>query len=504
MERWHGRNSIGWLLVALLLVCLMPTNQSLWIDEAFSLPFADEPTAAGFATRLLSSPGSERLMPLGMLSTWAGSRVFGRSEMGIRAASIFWAAVAVFLMWRVGVLVGLPWLGAVFACHAFLWYYASEARPYSMMIAMGSGLLYSLVVVICPAREENRGPGALLLFGPLLCGTHVLGVIPFFFVAFIVAVVLFSRKWKPRIWEIVTSLVAVGVLIVLAIFYLPSFIKDVNVTWREQWASGFDGALFSGYELLGFMGFGPGRIELRELAISGGLRGVIDGLMRPSSLGLIFLACIYFLVLGNLFRGVRTEKSPRNKLVILSGLVVAGTVTAWVVASSIMGSSFWGRHVAALLPFVVFVVVAAAGSGEHLRKTSPNALTLLLAGGLLASSIAVRFAPAHSRDDYRSAARLAVAAANNSQTVWWAADASCAQYYGVKFCGDGAGKHEGACVVYVSKHDSTTLAAIPFPDLVVLSKPDLNDKSGDLNRFLTNNNYQETGKFVAFQIFEPR
>ncbi len=157
----------------------MPTNQSLWIDEGFSLSYADEPTAAALTNRILTSLGGEPLMPLGMLSIWAGSKVFGRSELGLRAASVLWAAVAVFLMWRIGLLVGMPWLATVFSCHAFLWYYASEARPYAMTIAMATGLLYSLVAVVSPAGNQHRGARALLFFGALLCATHALATIPF-------------------------------------------------------------------------------------------------------------------------------------------------------------------------------------------------------------------------------------------------------------------------------------------------------------------------------------
>ena len=82
--QWLRRRDTRWLLVALALISLMPTNQSLWIDEGFSLAYADEPTVKALATRLVTSPGSEPLMPLGILSTWAGAKVFGRSESGLR------------------------------------------------------------------------------------------------------------------------------------------------------------------------------------------------------------------------------------------------------------------------------------------------------------------------------------------------------------------------------------------------------------------------------------
>jgi hypothetical protein len=501
--QWLRQKSIGWLLIGLVLVCLMLTNQSLWIDEGFSLAYADEPTVARFTTRLLTSPGSEPLMPLGMLSTWVGAKVFGRSELGLRTVSVLWAAVAVFVMWRVGIIVGMPWLAAVFACHAFLWYYASEARPYSMTIALGACLLYSLVIVVCPPGGERRGPGALLIFGTLLCATHALAAIPFLIVAFIVVAVLLRQKWRPTVRGMVTSLISLSALFLLAAYYVPPFLKGDEIAWRKQWASSSDSALFSIFELFGFMGFSPGRNALRELTISGGMKGAIEGLVRPSSLGLLFLASVYVLVFGSFLRVVRAKRPATTGLVVFSGVVVIGTIATAVAASFLLSSSFWGRHLAALFPFVVFTAVVAAGSEKPPESRSPNAVTLLLAGGLLASSFLVRFDPAHGRDDYRSAARLATSAAKTDRTVWWAANPSCAQYYGVEFCPAGSREKEGHCVLFVSNQDLTLLVADPLPDVIILSKPDLFDTVGDLTRFLTENGYQQIEDFVAFRVYEP-
>ena len=96
-----------------------------------------------------------------------------------------------------------------------------------------------------------------------------------------------------------------------------------------------------------------------------------------------------------------------------------------------------------------------------------------------------------------------MATARADQTVWWAADPGCAQYYGVEFCPAGSRQREGHCVLFVSNQDLKYLVVDPPPDLIVLSKPDLFDTSGSLNRFLTDNGYEETGEFVGFRIYEP-
>ena len=107
---------------------------------------------------------------------------------------------------------------------------------------------------------------------------------------------------------IVFALVPISIMGGLAAYYIPPFLKAEEIASRRQWALGFDSALFSLYELLGFMGFGPGRNELRDMMISGGTREVAEGLVRPTSLGLVIVACIYLFILCKFSRKFRTEK----------------------------------------------------------------------------------------------------------------------------------------------------------------------------------------------------
>ena len=73
-----------WLFAALFLVCLMPSNQSLWIDEGFTVQYAYPQSLSGFMNRIYQESGSEALMPFGMFSTWAGAKVFGSLPTGWR------------------------------------------------------------------------------------------------------------------------------------------------------------------------------------------------------------------------------------------------------------------------------------------------------------------------------------------------------------------------------------------------------------------------------------
>lgn len=489
------------LLIALAMVCLMPTNQSLWIDEGFSLSYADEPSAKALAHRILTSPGSEPLMPLGMFSVWAGSKVFGRSELGLRSSSVIWAAIAAFIMWRIGSMIGAPWLAFVFASHPFLWYYASEARPYTMTMALSAGVLYYAVIIVARPTGSRSGVLCFLLLGALLCGAHALASIPFMISVAIVGCILARRRWKPRWRGFFAALIPAATLIILATYYLEAFLKNEGRTWRMQWAFSFDSAAFSAYELLGMSGFGPGRNELRELAVSGGVGAALNGLLRPESLGIIALLCIYGWILVRLVRKLRTTNGDTRDMVALPLVVIAGTFGIAVLASHILGSPFWGRHIAALVPFLVFATVLGLQENGHFVGPLPR-LAWPFVALLLMSSLAVRFGASHARDDYRDAAHFARAEAGAGRTVWWCADPGCAEYYKAHFCGRDNGNGLGPCIVYVSNQPSDYLLEMPTPDLVIVSKPDLHDKDGLLRDYLASRGYRPKQELSAFKIYE--
>jgi len=494
------RNEV-WLAAALLLVCLMPSSQSLWIDEGFMVPYASSQTFSDFISRLTDENRSEALMPLGVFSTWVGARLFGQSELGLRMMSALWAAMAVFLMWRIGVHVGMPWLSMVFACHPFLWHYGGEARPYTMVIAMAAGVLYALAAAKIPAGGESKGLTALLIFGPLLCATHILGVVPFGAVTVFVTLTVTGDRRLTRGEWVGVSLSAAMVALVGA-YYLWTLARGAQTTAVSPWTFNVGSLLFSGYELMGFAGFGPGRYELRQLALEGGIGNALGGMARPWSIGAIGLLVLYGYLFIRLLIHLRSRGSSSVFHAVLSaGFVVAVTVLATLAMFFVAGNTFWGRHLAAVLPFLVFLVVMAAKSvvvGPIIGRV--NLITVLVMGLLLASSLMLRFHPEHGRDDYRYAAHQTLVAVGNGLNVWWAADPKVARYYGVSFSSKEPVAHSSS-VAFVANGKPERLSALPEPDIVILSKPDLFDRSANVQRYIDSHGFRLDEEFIAFRIY---
>jgi len=93
-----------WLFLwaALALVPLMPSSDSLWIDEAQTWRYARQPALAGWQAEMASDRFSESQMPLGMFSAWVGARFLGTSEWAMRAPNMLWAAGSIFIFYLLG------------------------------------------------------------------------------------------------------------------------------------------------------------------------------------------------------------------------------------------------------------------------------------------------------------------------------------------------------------------------------------------------------------------
>mgnify|MGYP001825151093 CR=1 FL=1 len=493
---------LPWVLVGMLAVSLMPSGQSLGMDEGTSASYAAEKSLLDISERLFNSQTSEAQLPLGIFSIWAGSNVFGHSEFGLRFSSAIWIAVAVFFLWRTGVRARVPILPALFVCNAFVWYYAGEARPYAMQIALGSVLLYGFVMAVDEERDVTRGLRTTLIVGPFLCATSMLAVIPYFLVMAVVFSLLITRGWKPRSCDWLWLLMTCASLPALGSYYAWTLAQGKGGGTAQVWGAGLKNLLFAGYEMLGYSGFGPGRFELRQLGLTGGIEGVLAGFSGPAVVGIVVLGCLYLWAGRNLLRPRKSD--TRIRLAVLAGLVTLASCGGMLILALMKGFPFWGRHLSPVFPFLMLVIaIAASVRGADQRKRD-FALPLCLGLTLLISSLLVRFDPAHSRDDYRAAARLALSAMRSGESVWWSAGGPAAQYYGVVFCE--TNRPTGTpCVFPAFDSAATELLPLRKPDLVIVSRPDLFDRAGALQQHLKENRYEVTIRLKAFQIYQqPR
>ncbi|HTV63743.1 MAG TPA: hypothetical protein VMH30_14370, partial [Verrucomicrobiae bacterium] len=156
-----------------------------------------------------------------------------------------------------------------------------------------------------------------------------------------------------------------------------------------------------------------------------------------------------------------------------------------------------------MLPIFLWMMAEGAEFFWH-RRGAPG--KLIVSGWItlaLLSCLEYRFAERHAKDDYRSAAAVAKMALKEGQTVWWDADPNGASYYGVPLSSPSATSGRSAPeAVQISGASSALLEALPRPDFIIASKPDLFDPDGRIERYIESNHYTLEQTLVAFKIFE--
>ncbi len=119
----------------------------------------------------------------------------------------------------------------------------------------------------------------------------------------------------------------------------------------------------------------------------------------------------------------------------------------------------------------------------------------------LSSSLMVRFDYRQSKDDYRRAANVALAALSQRQSVWWNASEFGAWYYHLPLSDS---QPSPGKALSVFNPTTQALAGRPEPKWIVASKPDLYDASGALAHYIADHGFHLVAAFPAFNIWEAK
>ena len=476
----------------ILFVCILGiSRQSLWIDEASTALVAQQTTLPNWWQEMRhAGGGSNPQMPLYMIWVWICEKFVGSSEITLRAINIIWILPGLIALWKA--LARRPpfqlavFLVAVF--NPFLWYYLVEARPYAMQI--GASLF--LAATLYRWSDENISSTAneliwvwgFVLSLIALSGASLLGMV--WAGGAIMALWLSPGRRRLKLGHdyFLIWFVAAGCLAALGFYYLWTLHAGARAS--DVASTGWKNIAFTGYELLGFAGLGPGRLEIRD-----------DGLhvFKPYApeLGLFALLILALVLCATLDIW---RNYPRKKILQLVAVVAAPAIFI-LMAGFALHFRVLGRHLAPLLAAVVFLLGLAVSVAWR-RSVAGRILVMFFFVFYLASGLLLRFAPRHAKDDYRSAAGLARNALAGGKTVWWSADPNAAAYYQLPLTSSFAGSGR-AYLMINPDGDLTTNAPA---DMVIISHLDIYDTFGDLAPFLARNNFKKTAVLPAFVIWE--
>ena len=435
--------------------------------------------------------GSDAQVPFYIGYLWVWEKAFGHGEWTLRAANLPWIllghAALLFSFRRAGTARGVAifyFLAA--ALSPFLTFYLNQARCYAMQYATACMVFgYLLEVSANPARALDRLPLLTGASGALfLCGTSLLGVV-WAGSAFLAAGwMIWKSPEVPRISPkaaLLLGLLAIG-LSVLGLYYLGTLFRGVRATGG---VTSIGTVFYCLYEMIGFAGLGPARNDLR----AGGI-AVLKPYAWPLLLGGVAIGGT---LASGIFSSIRRNPLPKSRRWVLGLLVILPL--GFVLGTGVTAHfRVLGRHLMAVYPLLLFGIALAQYA---LWKTRWKVLPMLFLTVWAASSGMLRFAKMHHRDDYRSAAALAVGKLAAGKRVWWVADQRTGGYYGL------GGVKGGTLTCWINAREDE-LNATPEPDCIVLSKGEIYDPNGAIGRYITGHHLAPEASFQAFKVFKKQ
>ena len=498
------------LLLQVGTMLLAISRESLWIDEFWNAYFASLGSIRKLYEGLSAPYGSQT--PLHFIYGYFWAKFVASSEVGFRLsnlplfvvgqASLFWALRPYpkdFVFWFL----------ALCALHPLIWQYANELRPYIMIYA-GAQMILAYIFHIHASKRFNTpvSPLASVIFfvgSVLLFGASLLGV---FWVATAGAYIVYFRferfGWsdlKER-----SALVAAGGLLVivglLTFYYLNSLLHGGGASRLAT--TTVSTLLFDFYELLGLSGIGPSRLELRDIGFSA---------LMPYGSWLVVASVLVLISIGLGFQEVRNRVGT-NKFIFLIALALA-PIAVVISSGFIMHWRVLGRHMIATIPLLNLLIALGLVKSFNRRDSQGRLWRSMIGAGCLlvfiVSSLSMRFADRHRKDDYRAAAAVAIQELTVGKRVWWAADALGAKYYAIPGEFDYMAELTNIKKAYVcidrpgvqavSDASGNCLERLEPPDTVIFSKPDTFDKSGAISAYLKAGNFVRAQELPAFTIW---
>ena len=161
LKPWHGLALL--LLLALGVRVWQLTFHSLWLDEVFSLFWANKPALT--IVRVGLTLTEDKHPPLYYLLLHGWTRLFGTSDVAVRSLGVGLGALAVWPTFGLGLALNRrasrarrgAWLAAVLvAFNPFLIWYSQEARMFMPATTFGLWGLYAWLRALTPPTTPGR------------------------------------------------------------------------------------------------------------------------------------------------------------------------------------------------------------------------------------------------------------------------------------------------------------------------------------------------------------
>ncbi len=487
------------------------TRQSLWIDEGFTAWFASAPDFQSFVKTMIGSrgaPGDPQFV-FYLLHVWGWIKLFGASEISLRAANIPFAVIYVCaISWASRRLFWDGNLWALFCLSPFFWFYLNEARLYAALIAFSAVACVSvLAYLVDPKRFGRHAPWCCLIALFLSWGMHILAFFLFPVLMILVctatrgrseSMLQFLRDWRRPALYLLPPFLA------LFAFYVWVSGNGVNKT---EGSPGLSNLAFALYEFFGFAGLGPPRNDLRETQNLSVFRPYWP-LLLIGALVLLAVAC-------------STLRRSSSRLARCLAFSVACGFALALLVSLFEHHQVLGRHLAVLFPPFLMIPMLPSARSSKLGNSGATNLALAAVAALAMvwglSDLRLVFLNKYAKDAYREACRVALEKSRKEDAlIIWAADAVTARYYGIAaeelspsptaLANSPSDRPMLDRVVLADtwnfEQASAHLAAASAPTILVLSKPDVYDRNNTWSKLIREQRPEEVARLNGLSIYQ--
>jgi hypothetical protein len=269
--------------------------------------------------------------------------------------------------------------------------------------------------------------------------------------------------------------------LLVAGYYAYTLIEGYRAT--SSGGGGLLTILFGFYEMVGLLGLGPSRNELRASPMA----------MVPQLLWLLPAAlCLFAAWLFGLRQWL--QSTPGRAA---AGVAVAVVLPVLILAvvGAMADFRVLGRHLSPAIPAVLLPIALCLGHASASRlQLVAGSLAILVS---LASAAFLRFDPRHARDDFRAATTMALDAHAKNQAVLWQADIGTPYYYAFR---KGGWPLVHAFQTLYSNQPSGTM----FADIIFINRPDIGYRNRDHRKIMEQAAFDLDASLTGFEVWKNR
>ena len=411
---------LSWPLVlcafgyALVLIALIGKS-SLWADEAYSAWQASHVSLRSFAASLFAGDSSDLQMGLYYVYLFGWVKLFGMSEYALRAANIPFIVLFSFaLVWTSRRILKSPAAWLVAAMLPFIWRYATDARAYMAMLAFSTAAFACVLGFIRAERVSAAKKYPWLLLACVFVGSlfHMLFLLAVPALLLLLGWAYWTDRSNPRwrLWKGPLIWFAAPMAGLAAYFSFTFSREFIGYSYPRPGLRQMASVL---YELAGFGNFGPNR----KFSID--FSGYTIPLVLGGAILMIGVAVAVWLV--------ASSRSDQTARVLCLAVFVSGAEVGAL--SWTMGKQFDARHLAALVPLLLFLLPAVSAVS---RKRMMTAAMILIGGAWFAADLRGLVLPDYHDEDYRGAVRaLQTLHQQTGGEILLASDPVAPAYYGL-------------------------------------------------------------------------